>query len=96
MEENIAGTVHLHVAEKGIDEKTTVIGEHNEVVHRTATGAVYVTRNGIELVPTPSTDPNDPLVGTTCTSWLSSGLTDFRTGLSTGNCWCWLAFAARD
>ena len=64
MDDNIAGTVHLHSAEKGIDEKTTVIAEHNEIVHRTATGAVYVTRNGVELVPTPSSDPNDPLVCT--------------------------------
>ncbi|EMC96554.1 hypothetical protein BAUCODRAFT_480367 [Baudoinia panamericana UAMH 10762] len=59
MDENIAGTVHLHHASS--DEKTAVIAEHHEVVHRTTTGNIYVTRNGIELVPTPSTDPNDPL-----------------------------------
>jgi hypothetical protein len=40
MEDNIAGTVHLHRAEKGVDEKTTVIAEHNEIVYRTATGEV--------------------------------------------------------
>lgn len=62
MDDNIAGTYHLHTAEKGLDEKTTVVAEHNEVVHRTASGDIYVTRNGIELIPTPSTDPNDPLV----------------------------------
>ena len=63
MDDNIAGTVHLHSAEKDeATEKTTVIAEHNEIVHRTASGEVYVTRNGIELIPTPSTDPNDPLV----------------------------------
>jgi hypothetical protein len=28
-DDNIAGTVHLHSAEKGVDEKTTVIAEHN-------------------------------------------------------------------
>ena len=62
MDDNIAGTVHLHAAEKDVGEKRIEIAELNEVVHRTTTGDVYVTRNGIELVPTPSTDPNDPLV----------------------------------
>lgn len=65
MDDNIAGTYRLHGAEKTAGEKETVIAEHNEVVHRTASGDVYVTRNGIELIPTPSTDPNDPLVGIT-------------------------------
>ena len=64
MDDNVAGTVHLHALEKGIGEKTIEIAELNEVVHRTTTGDIYVTRNGIELVPTPSTDPNDPLVST--------------------------------
>lgn len=62
MDENVAGTVHLHSVEKGIDEKTIEIAELNEVVHQTSTGQIYVTRNGIELIPTPSRDPNDPLV----------------------------------
>lgn len=62
MDDNIAGTYHLHSAEKDAEAKQTVIAEHNEIVHRTASGAVYITRNGIELVPTPSSDPNDPLV----------------------------------
>ena len=62
MDDNIAGTYHLHSAEKAAGEKTTVIAEHKEVVHRTVTGDIYVTRNGIELVPTPSANPNDPLV----------------------------------
>jgi len=60
MDDNVAGTYHLHTATG--DEKTEVIAEHHEVVHRTTTGTVYVTRDGIELVPTPSADPNDPLV----------------------------------
>jgi hypothetical protein len=64
MDDNVAGTVHLHTSEKLDEEKTTVIAQHNEIVHRTATGDVYVTRNGVELIPTPSTDPNDPLVCT--------------------------------
>lgn len=53
--------MHLHTADTVEGEKTTVIAEHNEVIHRTQTGGLYVTRNGIELIPTPSTDPNDPL-----------------------------------
>lgn len=61
MESNVAGTYHLHTGEKTEGEKVTVVAEHNEVVHRTTSGAVYVTRNGRELVPTPSSDPNDPL-----------------------------------
>ncbi len=61
MNDNVAGTVHLHTGEN-LEEKTTVIAEHNEIVHRTVNGELYVTRNGVELVPTPSTDPNDPLV----------------------------------
>lgn len=59
MDDNIAGTYHLHDASK--DEKTSAIAEHHETVHRTAAGGIYVTRDGIELVPTPSSDPNDPL-----------------------------------
>ena len=62
MNDNIAGTYHLHATEKDVDEKTTIVAEHNEVVHKTTSGAVYVTRNGIELIPTPSSDQNDPLV----------------------------------
>jgi hypothetical protein len=71
MDDNIAGTMHLHAAEKDVGEKRTEISELNEVVHRTTTGDIYVTRNGIELIPTPSTDPNDPLVSTFVTerSW---------------------------
>lgn len=57
---SIAGTYHLHTVTK--DEKIEVLAEHHEIVHRTTTGTVYVTRNGVELIPTPSSDPNDPLV----------------------------------
>lgn len=52
MDDSIAGTVLLHTIEKGLDEKTTVIAEHNEIVQRTASGDVYVTRNDRQLVPT--------------------------------------------
>ena len=61
MTDYIAGTVHLHDPEKEADEKTTVLVEHDEVIHRTKTGTVYKTRHGRELIPTPSNDPNDPL-----------------------------------
>lgn len=62
MESSKAGTLHFHLpGVKGDDEKIEVLAERNEVVHKTATGTYYVTRGGQELVPTPSTDPNDPL-----------------------------------
>lgn len=61
MTDYVAGTVHLHNPEKEVDEKTTVLVQHDEVIHRTATGTVYKTRHGRELIPTPSNDPNDPL-----------------------------------
>ena len=67
-DDNVAGTFHLHSGEKDVEGKETVIAEHNELFHRTETGAYYVTRNGIELVPTPSSDPNDPLVRQTALS----------------------------
>ncbi len=61
MTDYVAGTIHLHDPEKEVDEKTSVLVEHDEVIHRTKTGTVYKTRHGRELIPTPSNDPNDPL-----------------------------------
>jgi len=60
MDDNVAGTIHLHTSTKD-DEKAIPLAEHHEIVHRTTTGTVYVTKDGVELIPTPSTDPNDPL-----------------------------------
>ncbi|KAK5222111.1 hypothetical protein LTR72_006368 [Exophiala xenobiotica] len=65
-----AGTVHLHhvpLPGETTDEKEIQVVMHdeqlpsNEVIHKTKSGAVYKTRNGLELIPTPSNDPNDPL-----------------------------------
>lgn len=57
------GTLHLH--NPADDEKADTIHieqlPNNEEIHRTKTGTVWKTRNGIELVPTPSNDPSDPL-----------------------------------
>jgi hypothetical protein len=65
-----AGTVHLHhvpLPGETTEEKEIQVVMHdeqlpsNEVIHKTKSGAVYKTRNGLELIPTPSNDPNDPL-----------------------------------
>lgn len=55
---DIAGTHRIHKDE--VDEEAVTVA-HEEVIHRTHTGAIYKTRKGIELIPTPSNDVNDPL-----------------------------------
>lgn len=60
-----AGEYHLHLPSSTEKDETVRI-EHlahggADVVRRTASGELYKTRNGIELVPTPSDDPDDPL-----------------------------------
>lgn len=61
-DDNIAGTYRLHGAERVARDRSASVTEHNEVLHRTMSGDVYATRDGIELIPTPGIDPSDPLV----------------------------------